>query len=130
MVRRPRSAADDLRSFIAAAVAQGMPRVEGMRALLAVRDLVLERAAPPPPGTPATVCRWVRTATQLAAAVDAGAVAEPNRNQARNLLAKWKEVLAAVEAWTDGGRRAPLPPLLPVHEDLPQAVGVEACRER
>lgn len=130
MVRRPRSAAGDLRTFIAAAGAQGVPRGECMRALLAVRELVLERAAPPPPGMPATVCRWVRTATQLAAAVDAGAVAEPNRNQARNLLATWRPVLSAVETWTDGGRSAPLAPLLLVHENLPQAAGVEACRER
>lgn len=130
MISRRRGAADDLRALIAAAVAQGVPRVDGMRALLAVRELVLERAEPPPPGMPAIVCRWVRTATQLAAAVDAGAVAAPNRHQARKLLAKWKDVLAAVEAWTDGGRRAPVAPLLSVHEDLPQVAGVEACRER
>lgn len=107
MVRARRSAAGELRSFIAAAVAHGMPQVEGARALLALGELLAARAAPPPPGMAATVLRWVRTATQLAAAVAAGAVAEPNRNQAHRLLERWQEVSAAVEGWTDGGRREP-----------------------
>ena len=60
MVRRPRSAADDLRAFIAAAVAQ-------------------------------------------------------------NLLAKWKDVLAAVENWTDGRRHEPATPSLAHGNDALQA---------
>jgi len=111
MVRRPRSAAGDLRAFIAAAVAQGMPRVEDMRAPLAVRELVQERAAPPPPGIAANVCWWVRTATQLAVAAADNAVAEP----------KWKDVLAAVEGWTDGGRHEPGTPFLAHGNDALQA---------
>jgi hypothetical protein len=126
--RRWHSPVDELRAFIAGAVAQGAAQVDGARALLALDALLTARDAPPQ-GMALTVCRWVRAATQLAAAVDAGAVAEPNRRQARNLLAKWEAVVAAVEAWTDGGRCEPAAPS-PVHDDLPQAAGAEAGRGR
>ncbi|WP_426751693.1 hypothetical protein [Myxococcus sp. Y35] len=107
MIPRRRSAVEDLRTLFRE-VAASHPELAA-RMADGERDLgaLLSARYAPPPGPPALVLSYARTAAQLAAAVHGGHVAEPNRNQARWLTTQTAVVLQTLESWTDGGREAP-----------------------
>jgi hypothetical protein len=107
VIPRPTPANVTLRRLLVelSAVPEWRERAEA--GLLDLAALLSAMAAPPVPGMPLTVVRFIATARQLADAVERGAVSEGNLAQARNLAAKGADVAQAVETWTDGGRVTP-----------------------
>lgn len=55
----------------------------------------------------ARVMQWLRSAAQLAAAVDFGRCSDGARVRARRLNVEARSICATVASWTDDGRRAP-----------------------
>lgn len=68
------------------------------------RELDVGRAVPTPA---ARVMRWLRSAAQLAAAVEFGRYTEGARARARRLNVEARSVCTTVAAWTDDGKRTP-----------------------